>query len=203
MYEDADVDPGLVHAELSMALDVVVESGLAAGVSSPSGAVAIVSVGRVSMSIRSSDTRVDAYQVLGAFEEELRDFISRKLAQKFGQKWFKQRVHGNLGAKAKEIREAALRRGEGQAPLINYLDLGDLNAIILAVNNWSDVFEAVFINRDELNHDMQKLIAARRPTAHYRKLDGVRLVEAICVIERLTSQMNSDGAWIESLDDDE
>ncbi|MBY3416308.1 hypothetical protein HFN87_23825 [Rhizobium laguerreae] len=203
MYEDADVDPGLVHAELSMALDVVVESGLAAGVSSPSGAVAIVSVGRVSMSIRSSDTRVDAYQVLGAFEEELRDFISRKLAQKFGQKWFKQRVHGNLGAKAKEIREAALRRGEGQAPLINYLDLGDLNAIILAGNNWSDVFEAVFINRDELNHDMQKLIAARRPTAHYRKLDGVRLVEAICVIERLTSQMNSDGAWIESLDDDE
>ncbi|MBZ5763054.1 hypothetical protein LAV84_28745 [Rhizobium sp. VS19-DR104.2] len=203
MYEDADVDPGLVQAELSMALDVVVESGLAAGLRSPSGAVAIISVGRVSMSIRSSDTRMDAYQVLGAFEEELRDFISRKLAQKFGQKWFKQRVHGSLGKKAIEIREAALRRGEGQVPLINYLDLGDLNAIILAGNNWSEVFESVFINREELSHDMQKLIAARRPTAHYRKLDGVRLVEAICVIERLTSQMNGDGAWLQALDDDE
>ncbi len=203
MYEDADVDTGLVQAELSMALDVVVESGLTAGLRSKSGAIAIVSVGRVSMSIRSSDTRVDAYQALGTFEEELRDFITRKLAQKFGQKWFKQRVNGNLGGKATEIREAALRRGEGQTPLINYLDLGDLNAIILAGNNWSEVFESVFINREELNHDMQKLIASRRPTAHYRKLDGVRLVEAICVIERLTSQMNDDGAWLKALEDDE
>lgn len=42
---------------------------------------------------------------------------------------------------------------------------------------------------------MQKLIAARRPTMHTRPIDGLRLVEMICVIKRISKLMADDGAW--------
>jgi hypothetical protein len=57
------------------------------------------------------------------------------------------------------------------------------------------VFGDVFVNRAEFGHDMQKLIAARRPTMHIRPIDGVPLVEMICVAQRLFDQMADDGAW--------
>ncbi|WP_395675334.1 hypothetical protein, partial [Inquilinus sp.] len=130
MYEEAEVDSGLIEASPDAALEIVVQGGLVGGAQLDDGTVAIVTIGRISMSIRSSSTRVDAYQVLGAFEEELRRFIDGKLHEKVGLKWFKQRVNGKLGSKAKETREAALRRGEDQVTLINYLDLGDLKDIV-------------------------------------------------------------------------
>jgi hypothetical protein len=143
------------------------------------------------------------YRVLGVFEEQLRAFVSRKLEEKAGPKWFKQRVDGTIGGKAKQAREAAVRRDEDPMPLIHYTDLGDVSTIVLARNNWNEVFEPVFMNREGFDHDMQKLVAARRPTAHYRKLDGVRLVELICVIDRLTKRMGNDGAWKEAIESDE
>jgi hypothetical protein len=96
-----------------------------------------------------------------------------------------------------------VRRGETPMPLINYTELGDLCAVVSARNNWSEVFEPVFITLEDFDHDLQKLIAARRPTAHYRRLDGVRLVELICVINRLTKRMENDGAWKDAIDSDE
>ena len=71
-------------------------------------------------------------------------------------------------------------------PPINYTDLGDLSNINRAKKNWEEVFEDVFINQGELDHDMQKLIAARRPTMHTRPIDGLRLVEMVCVIQRIS-----------------
>lgn len=41
----------------------------------------------------------------------------------------------------------------------------------------------------------QKLIAARRPTMHVRTVDGVRLAELVCVVQRLSGQMAEGGAW--------
>ncbi|HEX8512945.1 MAG TPA: hypothetical protein VF688_07540 [Allosphingosinicella sp.] len=36
---------------------------------------------------------------------------------------------------------------------------------------------------------------ARPPTVHVRTIDEVRLVELICVVQRLSEQMIDDGAW--------
>ena len=57
------------------------------------------------------------------------------------------------------------------------------------------MFGEVFINRAEFDRDMQKLIAARRPTMHVRTIDGVRLAELVCVVQRLSERMADDGAW--------
>lgn len=195
MYDAAEVDPGLAGLNLGVAVEVVVESGLASGARSEANAVAVISFGDVSMTIRSRGTRNDAYKVLERFEEELRTYITRKLSDKFGAEWFKERIDGNVAGDAKRIRKQALERGETSMPLINYTELGHLSSIVLGTKNWDEVFGDIFVHRGEFDIDMQKLIAARRPTMHIRPIDGVRLVEMICVVQRLSRQMEDDGAW--------
>lgn len=107
---------------------------------------------------------------------------------------FKLRA-SNLIGKVKEIRKAAMARGEAFAPLVHFTELGELSGIVQSTKNWDDVFGDVFVEKSGFDHDMQKLIAVRRPTMHMRRIDGVRLVEAICVVQRLSEQMAGDGAW--------
>ena len=194
MYREAEVDEGLIVAEPGMALEIMIESGLTAGLRSESNAVAVVTLGEVSMTVRSRGTSRDAYALVGRFEQELRAYVERKLEELFGPDWFKLRA-SNLIGKAKEIRKAAMARGEAVAPLANFTELGELSGIIQSTKNWDDVFGDVFVEKTEFDHDMQKLITVRRPTMHMRRIDGVRLVEVICVMQRLSEQMADDGAW--------
>jgi hypothetical protein len=194
MYREAEVDDGLITASPGVALEIMIESGLTPGLRSDANAVAIFTLGEISMTVRSRDTRKDAYAALERFEQEMRAYITRKLEERSGPDWFKDRA-SNLMGKAKETRKAAMQRGEGLAPLIKFVDLGDLAGIILSKKNWDEVFGDVFVNRTEFDHDMQKLVAVRRPTMHVRRIDGVRLVEMMCVMQRLSTQMADDGAW--------
>jgi hypothetical protein len=194
MYRDAEVDDGLITATPGVALEVMIESGLSAGLRSETNAIAVVTLGEVSMTVRSRGTRKDAYAVLERFEIEMRAYVARKLEERFGVEWFKLRA-ANLVGKAKNVRKAAMKRGEAFAPLIEFVELGELSSLVLTKQNWAEVFGDVFINRAEFDHDMQKLIAARRPTMHVRTIDSVRLVEMICVVQRLSEQMADDGAW--------
>ena len=88
-----------------------------------------------------------------------------------------------------------MARGEAFASLVNFTELGELSGIIQSTKNWDEVFGDVFVEKTEFDHDMQKLIADRRPTMHMRRIDGVRLVEVICVMQRLSEQTADDGAW--------
>lgn len=194
MYREAEVDHGLIVATPGVALEIMIESGLTAGLRSDANAVAVFTLGEVSMTVRSRGTRKDAYAALDRFEQELRAYIGRKLEERFGPDWFKARA-SNLIGKAKGIRKAAMERGEAFASLIEFVELGELAGIILNTKNWDEVFGDIFINRAEFDHDMQKLVASRRPTMHIRPIDGVRLVEMLCVMQRLSEQMADDGAW--------
>jgi hypothetical protein len=194
-YVEAEVDPGLIGATPTAAIEVAIESGFAAGVRGDHESVAIFDVAGVSMRIRSSNTRFDAFQVVDTFETALREFLARKLGEVAGTQWFKQRVHGDLVAKARQNRATAMANGEREVELLSYLDLGDLTSIILQKNNWGEVFEQVFPNRERLSHDLQALVATRRPTMHARHIDAVRLVEMMCIVRRLTDFIEDDGGW--------
>tara|TARA_R110000868_G_scaffold14689_7_gene68082 strand:- start:126 stop:1340 length:1215 start_codon:yes stop_codon:yes gene_type:complete len=194
MYRDAEVDEGLIVAQPAMALEIMIESGLTPGLRSEADAVAVVTFGEVSMTVRSGGTSRDAYALVEQLEQGLRSYIERKLEGRFGPDWFKLRA-SNLIGKAKDIRKTAMARGEKFAPLINFTELGDLSNIIKNTKNWDEVFGDVFKEKTEFDHDMQKLIAIRRPTMHIRAIDSVLLVEAICVMKRLADQMSDDGAW--------
>jgi hypothetical protein len=194
MYREAEVDPGLIVATPGEALEIMIESGLTAGVRSDADATAVVNIGHMSMIVRSSSTSRDAFGTLERFEKELRAYIQRKLEAQFGADWFKIRA-SNLVGKAKDIRRAAMQRGEQLRPLIEFVDLGDLSQIVKSAKNWEEIFGDTFINLSEFDHDMQKLIAIRRPTMHMRPIDAVQLVEMFCVMRRLLQKMGDDGAW--------
>lgn len=193
-YEEAEVDEGLIHAAPGVALEIMIESGLAAGMRADDGAVAVVAVGEVYMTVKSRRTRGDAFAAVSVFEQQMRAFISRKMEERFGPDWFKNRA-SNLVGKAKAARKAAMERGEKSLPLIEFTDLGELATLIITKGNWDDVFGDVFVNRDAFNFDMQRLVAVRRPTMHARPVDGVLLVEMLCVMQRLSAQIIGDGAW--------
>ena len=193
-YEEAEVDDGLIHATPGVALEIMIESGLTTGMRDDDGAIAVVAMGEISMTVRSQRPRGDAFAALSGFEQQIRAFISRKMEERFGPDWFKHRA-SNLIGKAKAARKAAMERGEKFLPLIEFTDLGELATLIMTKGNWDDVFGDVFVNRDAFNFDMQRLVAVRRPTMHARPVDGVLLVEMLCVMQRLSAQIIDDGAW--------
>jgi len=193
-YRKANVDTGLIAATPGTALEIMIESGFSAGFGSGEHAVAIINYDHTSMVIRSRHVGADAHAVIHTFENDLRTFIDNKLRERHGDNWFKIAA-SNLVGKAKSTRNTSLINGEQTLPLINYVDFGDLASIVLSNNNWKDVFAPTFIDKVSFTYDMQRLIALRRPDAHNRTIDAVRLVEAICVVQRLTAQMNDDGAW--------
>ena len=52
-YEEAEVDQGLIQATPGVALEIMIESGLTTGMRDDDGAVAVVAMGEVSMTVRS------------------------------------------------------------------------------------------------------------------------------------------------------
>jgi hypothetical protein len=194
-YREAEVDPGLIEIDTAAAIEVVIESGIAAGGFDGKALVVQLDIAGLSMQIRSSSAGTDVFRAINSFEQMLRRCISDKLESVAGPRWFKQRVDGTLVKKARVNRATAMSNGEQDKALIAYLDLGELMATILRNDNWSGVFSNIFPNRERFGFDMQALIASRRPTMHAREIDAVRLVETICIIRRLANWIESDGEW--------
>lgn len=194
-YERADVDTGLIEAENDEAVEILIGGGVATHIDGRGGrSIAVVSFGQFEMRVTSTRTRHDAFAIVDAFEISLRQFVTRKLTELSGPEWFKHRVNGNVVGRVKDRRREALRNGEQHAPLIDFSDLGDLLTIIMRSDNWGAVFEATFQHADRFRVDMERLIAMRRPTAHARSIDAVRLLEIVCVARRLQSAMDYDRA---------
>jgi hypothetical protein len=194
-YRQAEVDPGLIEAAPDAAVEVVIESGFATGISAGGISVVLLDIAGVSVQIRSSDPGGDAFRAITAFERVLRGFIVAKLEAVSGPKWFKQRVNGDICKKAYDNRAKALADGEREKAPIAYLDLGDLSKILLRGDNWDGAFGQVFPNQQRLRFDLEALIAGRRPTMHARSVDAVRLMELICIIRRLSQWIEDNGEW--------
>ncbi|WP_340314362.1 hypothetical protein [Rhizorhabdus argentea] len=203
LYRKADVDPGLIEIKPPALVEVVVSSGLLGGAVDDEGTVATISFGGVTMAIRSSESRNDAYRALAVFEEEMRVYLADRFETVVGPDWFKARIDPKMAEKMKGVRAAALKAGEVELPKLSYLDLGDLLTIVTNRANWREVFEDVFRNRIQFRIDMERLVALRRPTMHARPVDGVQLCEMILVMSRLSDAMDDDGHWKTVADSDD
>ena len=207
-YRDADVDPGLVGADSTAVVEVLVDSGVVEGRRTRTGVKAVIEVGPLRMSITTGRARHDAYRAIDAFEVALRAYIAARLEAHLAARgedaaeWFTARVPGNIVGEAKRTRRDAYKAGEERQPLINFTNLGDLIAVMSTRQNWEEVFGAVFGDRDGIKVDLQRLNAHRRPTMHARPIDGLRLAEIVLTIRRLMATMQADGAWDAGWDDD-
>jgi hypothetical protein len=190
MYREAEVDEGLIASLPGPAVEILIDSGVVAGGVSDAGtAVAVIEFAGVTTTINARQPRLGAYRALDAFERELRAFIAEKLEGLEGPKWFKRRVPQDVKEHAANRRREALANGEHDASIIEFTDLGQLIPVVLKGDNWDQAFAQVFQNRAAFEVDMQRLVAARRPTMHGRAIDGVRLTETVCTIRRLIDRM--------------
>jgi hypothetical protein len=202
-YRDQDVDDGLIDADNAATVAVLIDSGVVEGQRTRAGTMtAVVEAGQVKLRITASRPKMGAFGAIDSFENALRAFVSTKLEALAGPKWFKQRVPGDVVTRAKERRREAIRAGEAHLPLIHYTDLGDLIAVILRKDNWSELFEAVFDRAEWLKVDIERLNANRRPTMHSRPVDPVQLCEIVFTIRRLVGWMERDGGWDRGWDED-
>lgn len=189
-YRRADVDDGLITAPPAAAVEILIDSGFAAGVDEDSGGVALFAYAGVSVAVRATNAQADAYQAIYAFERGLRAYIATRLDAHAGPQWAKQRLPAPVLAKARSRRDDALQSGELEQDLLDSTEMGELKDIILRKDNWDEVFGPVFLNRTRFEHDMLTLMALRRPVAHVRIVDSTQLVEALLVMRRLDGQMD-------------
>lgn len=195
LYRDADVDEGLIEADPETAIELGIASGAIVGEIIEQGQYVVGRTASGFLTLTTANLATDIFELVGTIEKALRSFITEKLSAVAGPKWFKQRVSGTLLAKAKETRERALKAGEANAPLIEFLALGELMEIVLRTDNWDGVFEPIFRNRDWFKRDIEVIGVARNPNAHYRANDSLRLIEAMIVWQRLSTYIDDDGQW--------
>lgn len=201
MYREADVDEGLIEAEPSTALELMVESGLVSGFRDEAGIVALFPFGNDTFAIRPAEISVKAFELIYVFESMLRTYVENKMNALVGPDWFKSAA-SNLFGKIKQVRKAALENGEVSKTLIHYTTLGELSEIIQCRKNWDNIFGDVFVNKEDFRVDMRRIVTLRNPNSHTREIDAVLLEEIRYVMDRLSRQMRNDGAWKIAADSD-
>ncbi|MEH6755947.1 MAG: hypothetical protein V7676_00380 [Parasphingorhabdus sp.] len=202
LYREAEVDEGLIEADPETTIELAISSGAIVGEIIEEGHYIVGKTASGILTLTTSNLATDIFELVGTIETALRRLIVRKLNAHAGHKWFKQRVPGALNIKAKDTRQRALKAGEPLTPLIEFLTLGELMEIVLKSNNWDEVFEPIFRNRDWFKRDIEVIGVARNPNAHYRANDGLRLTEAMIVWQRLSSYIEDDGQWAVDADAD-
>ena len=110
------------------------------------------------------------YALFVKLENHLRDLIVQRLIQIEGNRWIKRRVPENIRTSWNErIEKERILRRKIFRP-IDYADFADLMHIICRRDNWREVFQAVFINKNELQVSFGRLIPIRNAVGHSRPL---------------------------------
>ena len=112
----------------------------------------------------------DHYALLVKVENNLRNVIEDRLHKIEGDRWIRRRVPEDIRRRWEERieRERALRRKDLRP--IDYADFADLKQIICRGDNWRDVFQFIFIDKNELQVSFSRLMPVRNAIAHARSL---------------------------------
>lgn len=138
---------------------------------------------------------VAAYSIFSRVEAETRRFIVVTLSAGHGPKWQKQRVGGRLLQEWRNKRDAAVKNGEIERPLIEYAGFSDCSEVMARNDNWP-LFEPRFGNRESMQESFRRLNVLRLPIAHTRPItrdDFILLVaEATRVLRALGIEFDPD-----------
>jgi hypothetical protein len=206
-YRAADVDAGLLDADNAELVEMLVETGVVEGETRDGRTTALVEAGPVKVRVTAAHPRQAAMRILAAFELGLRGFVEARLRAAMLEsgenpdKWFNQRMPGDVVKRARERREMAKADRELPAPPIAFVDLGDFIDIVTRRGNWP-VFEPVFGSIEGFRVDIGRLNAIRRPLAHNRAIDPVQYTEATLIVARLTKAITLEGGWDQAWDDE-
>ena len=110
----------------------------------------------------------DAFDQLQRFEITIRRFITNVMLAEFGANWMKQQVHGTMLESWRTKRDAAVKAGYPEQPLIDYADFSDYRGIIDRKDNWDRAFKPLFGRQEDVRESFQRLFPVRIATMHAR-----------------------------------
>ena len=108
----------------------------------------------------------NAHDLLQRFEFQLRRFIDERMEAKFGPSWTKHRIPGDMRSlwRNKQRQDTDIQKW----PTISYADFTDYATIITRNDNWRDLFESVFVNKNSVQESFRRLYPIRLATMHAR-----------------------------------
>ena len=131
-------------------------------------------------------------------EGHLRKFVLTRLKGHYGSaKWWKQGVTGGAKKKADEMWEKEVTGKPGLQGALNekerkfeLLGLGEMIQIVTSGQNWKEVFEPVFRDKDNFEHRIKNISALRNPVSHERPIDEQDLADGTSGLIWLSGCLN-------------
>jgi hypothetical protein len=143
---------------------------------------------------------VIAYNVIYGFERGLRALVDRLMDRSFGSNWIRQRIPADVSERWKERRANAVANGEDERPLLEYADFTDYAEIVNRRDNWSQIFQAVFRNKEDVLVSLRRLNAVRIPVMHSRQITEIELLRTLLEIDRLRKAAERAGYAFQKMD---
>jgi len=120
-------------------------------------------------------------------ESILRGLILEKLMQQHGgDKWWKMGITGGIKGEAdkKWLQEVArkphLKDEKDQNKIKwDFMGLGDLLEIMVYGQNWTEIFEPIFLDKDNLRRRIKDIMVLRNPVQHERKIDDQDFLDGL------------------------
>lgn len=132
-----------------------------------------------------------AYAAIAAFENALREFVSKRLLEHAGENWWTECVSEKIRQRAESRQTEELRirwhTPRGDTP-INYTEFGDLTAIIS--QNW-DQFEARLRSQEWVRQIISTLERSRNVIMHSGELATVDLERIGTVVRDWVTQVDA------------
>ena len=127
--------------------------------------------------------------VFRELERKLRSVVREHLFRLAGTNWVKQRVPPDVKKQWQERQEEDRAAGRPVYEEIQYADFMDLYKIIARRDNWRDVFQEIFKDREDIGVSFNRLHPVRKALGHSRplsKMDVLVLIsETSWIDERL------------------
>ena len=110
------------------------------------------------------------WMVLCELERRLRILVRDHLINLSGSKWVRQRVPQDVREHWYNRQDEDRADGRPVCELIEYANFMDLLKIVARSDNWRDVFQSIFRNKDEITVSFRRLNSIRKALAHGRPL---------------------------------
>ena len=110
----------------------------------------------------------EAHDRIQRFETQIREFIVKRMNDKFGTNWIKHRISGDMKNQWNEKQKKAKDNRDIVWSLIAYADFADYVEIITRKDNWQEIFQEVFVRKSSVQESFQRLFPIRMCTMHSR-----------------------------------
>lgn len=126
------------------------------------------------------ETNLELYSLIYKIEVGLRELLIQKLGEK-DSRWWKQRLPGDVLDKYKSGRiDERKVTWIGLIPHhpLYYIDFPDLRKVIERNDNWKDVFQVIFSDKDVVCGLLREIEPIRNKIAHNRKVSKHDVTQA-------------------------